>query len=101
MAVTVLALHHHGMPVPPDVTDEEVWDTQTRLATEEGVFCEPAAAVALAGAMKAAREGLVAPDAPVVCLVTGSGFKDPPSVHRMLEGKACPLIDLDEFTRLP
>jgi threonine synthase len=83
------------------VTDEEVWETQGRLAREEGIFCEPAAATALAGALRAAREGRLDPDATVVCVVTGSGFKDPASVLRMLEGTACPLVSLDEFARLP
>ena len=83
------------------VTDEEVWETQARLAKEEGVFCEPAAATALAGALKAAREGYIRGDDPVVCCVTGSGFKDPPSVARMLEGTTCPLVELDEFAGLP
>jgi threonine synthase len=82
------------------VSDEEVWDTQKRLAAEEGIFCEPAAATALAGALKAAREGRIEPEAPVVCCVTGSGFKDPPSVQRMLGGATCPLIEPDEFARL-
>lgn len=83
------------------VTDDEVWEAQARLATEEGVFCEPAAAVALAGALRAAGEGRLDPDAPVVCVVTGSGFKDPPAVERMLAGRACPVVGLDEFARLP
>ncbi len=82
------------------VRDEEVWAAQARLAREEGIFCEPAAATALAGALKAAREGLIAPEANVVCFVTGSGFKDPPSVQRMLGGATCPLIDVAEFRRL-
>lgn len=79
------------------VTDEEVWEAQGRLAREEGVFCEPAAATALAGVLKAVDDGLIEPDAPVVCVVTGSGFKDPPSVQRMLAGATCPVIDLSEF----
>jgi threonine synthase len=83
------------------VSDEDVWRTQARLAREEGVFCEPAAATSVAGALQAAREGRIAPGAIVVCLITGSGFKDPPSVHRMLEGTTCPLIGLDAFARLP
>jgi threonine synthase len=82
------------------VSDDEVWRAQARLAREEGVFSEPAGAVALAGALQAARAGRIEPDATVVCLVTGSGFKDPPSVERMLEGAACPMVDLDEFSRL-
>lgn len=82
------------------VSDEQIWETQARLAREEGVFCEPAAATALAGAIQAAREGRIAPEAVVVCVVTGSGFKDPGSVDRMLEGVSCPMISLDEFSRL-
>ncbi len=65
------------------VSDAEVWECQRRLAHEEGVFCEPAGAVAVAGALKAAREGELPADEPVVCLVTGSGFKDGASIERM------------------
>jgi len=82
------------------VSDDEVWAVQRRLALEEGVFCEPAAATALAGALKAARHGELDPDAVVVCLVTGSGFKDPPSVARLLDGCSAPLVSLAEFERL-
>jgi threonine synthase len=68
------------------VSDEEIWATQSRMAREEGIFCEPAGAAALAGALRAAAAGELDPEALVVCLVTGSGFKDPPSVERMLAG---------------
>lgn len=80
------------------VTDDEVWQAQRRLAREEGIFTEPAGATALAGALRAVREGRLAPDATVVCLVTGSGFKDPASVERMV-GEAAPLVELEEFQR--
>lgn len=76
------------------VTDDAVWQVQARLAREEGIFCEPAGAVALAGALNAAAEGRVHPEATVVCLITGSGFKDSPSVDRMLQDRACPIIDV-------
>lgn len=76
------------------VTDEEVWELQGRLAREEGIFCEPAAAVAVAGALNAVREGIVSPDARVVCLVTGTGFKDAWSVDRMLRHFSCETVDL-------
>ncbi len=65
------------------VSDSEVWEWQARLAREEGIFSEPAGAVALAGAVNAFRAGEIAADQPLVCLVTGSGFKDPASVERM------------------
>lgn len=79
------------------VTDEFVWDTQRRLAKEEGIFCEPAAAVALAGALDAVKRGEIKRDEPVVCAVTGIGFKDPPSIDRMIEGVDCPTIEADQI----
>ena len=75
------------------VTDDQVYDVQQRLAREEGVFCEPAGAVALAGALGARRDNLVRPDAAVVCLVTGSGFKDPQAVERMTASAEVPCLD--------
>jgi threonine synthase len=82
------------------VTDELIWEAQRRLAREEGIFTEPAGATALAGALQAAREGRIAPDAQVVCLVTGTGFKDEASVTRMLEGVEAPLLHLAELERM-
>ena len=79
------------------VKDEQVWATQVRLAREEGIFCEPAGAVATAAAIEAARNGRIRPDASIVCLITGSGFKDPQSVDRMLEGVECPTVSLEEL----
>ncbi len=79
------------------VTDEEVFAAQIRLAREEGIFAEPAGAVALAGALQAARSGAIAPGATVICLVTGSGFKDMTSIERMNVDAPCPTIDLDDL----
>lgn len=81
------------------VTDDEVWDTQRRLAREEGIFSEPAGAVALAGALRAAREGRLALNANIVCMITGSGFKDPHSVELMMAHNDAPLVSLEEFTQ--
>ena len=80
------------------VEDDEVLSVQQRLAKEEGIFCEPAAAVALAGALNAARAGEIEPTAPVVCLVTGAAFKDPPSVDRMVAGIECPTIEVGQIS---
>lgn len=65
------------------VQDEEVWEAQARLAREEGIFCEPAAATPLAGALRAQAEGNLKPG-PVVCVVTGIGFKDLAAIDRMI-----------------
>lgn len=78
------------------VDDEMVWQMQQRLAREEGVFCEPAGAVALAGALQARANDEIADGAKVVCLVTGSGFKDQTSLQRMA-GAACPMLDVDQL----
>jgi len=79
------------------VGDEETWAAQRRLAREEGIFSEPAGAVALAGALKAAANGEVDPDSTIVCLVTGSGFKDATSVGKMNADADCPLITVEEI----
>ena len=55
------------------VSDEEILAAYRLLATEEGVFCEPASAASVAGLL---RHG--AADAErVVCVLTGHGLKDP------------------------
>lgn len=59
------------------VTDDEILDAYRRLAREEGVFCEPASAACVAGVLKLAREGQDLRGQRVVCVITGSGLKDP------------------------
>lgn len=62
------------------VSDEAVWSAQGRMLSEEGIYCEPAGATALAGALRARELGWIADGDEVVCLVTGHGFKDPNSI---------------------
>lgn len=78
------------------VTDDEVWSMHNRLAVEEGLFCEPAGAVALAGAIQCAELGAISRDAVVVCLVTGSGFKDSASLDRLNKDRTCPMVELSQ-----
>jgi threonine synthase len=75
------------------VSDEEVFETQANLARSEGVFSEPAGAVSVAALPHALAEGKIARDQTIVCLITGSGFKDAASVERMSKGGDCPLVD--------
>jgi threonine synthase len=79
------------------VSDEEVWQVQALLAREEGIFCEPAGAVSVAGALKAAATGAVHRDATLVCVVTGSGFKDRPAAERMVQGRDAAAVEPGEF----
>ncbi|HEY9888048.1 MAG TPA: threonine synthase [Candidatus Obscuribacterales bacterium] len=59
------------------ITDEEILAAYRILAAEEGVFCEPASAVSVAGLLKVKDQ--VPPGATVVCVLTGNGLKDPTS----------------------
>jgi threonine synthase len=65
------------------VSDEEILAAYRDLARAEGIFCEPSSATSLAGVRKLVREGrLSAPDAIVVCVLTGSGLKDPATAEQ-------------------
>jgi threonine synthase len=62
------------------VSDGEVFAAQKQLLREEGIWCEPAGATALAGCLRARNEGWIEPGDTVACIVTGHGFKDPDSL---------------------
>ena len=79
------------------VDDQATWAVQQRLSEREGVFAEPAGSIAVAAALQAVEQGIASPDEPLVCLITGSGFKDPKSVQRMNQGRQCPLMNVDEI----
>jgi threonine synthase len=64
------------------VTDDEILDAMRVLARETAVFAEPAASAAVAGLLKAAKEGRVGADESVVVVITGSGLKDVNSAIR-------------------
>lgn len=57
------------------VTDEEILDAYRLLASQEGIFCEPASAASVAGLLKVKDQ--VPTGATVVCVLTGNGLKDP------------------------
>lgn len=57
--------------------DEEILAAQKLLAEKEGVFCEPASATSLAGAVRDVRSGRIPPGSSIVCTLTGHGLKDP------------------------
>jgi threonine synthase len=67
------------------VTDKIVFELQKKLAQQEGIFSEPAGAVALAGLVTAVELNEVNPEDNIVCLITGSGFKDMLSVETHFE----------------
>ena len=58
-----------------DVSDEETLDMQRRLAQTEGLWVGPTGAVPLAVTARLARDGLLDPDAEIVCLSSETGLK--------------------------
>jgi len=57
------------------VSDAQILAAYRDVARLEGIFCEPASAASIAGVRAASEE--LAPDAVVVCVLTGAGLKDP------------------------
>ncbi|MFB0900452.1 MAG: threonine synthase [Dehalococcoidia bacterium] len=59
------------------VTDEEILFAYKKLAKEEGIFGEPACAAPIAGLLKQKKNGYDFKNKSIVCIITGSGLKDP------------------------
>ena len=60
-----------------ECTDAEILGTQRLLAEKEGIWCEPASAASLCGALRDIASGKIAQGSTVVCTLTGNGLKDP------------------------
>ncbi len=65
-----------------ECTDVEILATQRLLSEAEGVFCEPASAASLCGALRDIKSGRIAQGSTVVCTLTGNGLKDPDIVMK-------------------
>ncbi len=59
------------------LSDEDILAAQKLLTEKEGIFCEPASATSLAGAMRDIKNGKIAEGSKIVCTLTGHGLKDP------------------------
>lgn len=58
-------------------TDHEILAAHRMLAQHEGIFCEPASATSLAGALQDLQSGKIPEGSQIVCTLTGNGLKDP------------------------
>ena len=58
-------------------SDDEILAAQKLLAEKEGIFCEPASAISLAGALRDVQTGKIPTASRIVCTLTGHGLKDP------------------------
>ena len=66
-----------------EFSDEEILKTQKLLAEREGIFCEPASAVSVAGAIRDLKSGKIPEGSLVVCTLTGHGLKDPDTAIKL------------------
>ncbi|HEC25771.1 MAG TPA: pyridoxal-phosphate dependent enzyme, partial [bacterium] len=59
------------------VSDEDILEAYSMLASREGIFCEPASAITLAGLIKLNKRGFFKKGDVCVLTLTGHGLKDP------------------------
>ena len=76
------------------VSEVEIAQAKAEIGAE-GIGCEPASAVTLAGLKKLVKQGFVKPDETVVLVLTGNLLKDPDftiDFHRgdLFKGQECP-----------
>jgi threonine synthase len=60
-----------------ECSDQEILHVQKLLAQTEGIFCEPASAIAVGGVLKDLELGRIGEGSTIVCTLTGHGLKDP------------------------
>ncbi len=75
-----------------ECSDEDILAAQKLLAEKEGIFCEPASAAALAGAMRDVNNGKIPEGSKIVCTLTGHGLKDPDTA---IKQSTSPLMTVD------
>jgi threonine synthase len=76
-----------------ELSDEEILVTQRMLAQHEGVFCEPASAASLGGAIRDIKSGKIPEGSKIVCTLTGNGLKDPDTA--IAQCKSSVLLTID------
>jgi threonine synthase len=69
-----------------ECTDTEILAAQKLLTSREGIFCEPASATSVAGALRDIKAGKIPEGSCVVCTLTGHGLKDPDTAIKQCEG---------------
>jgi len=69
------------------VSDREIVEAIRLLAKTEGIFAEPSAAATIAGLKKLTTLGTIGREERIVCVITGSGLKDPSIVERLVDDR--------------
>jgi len=82
------------------VTDEDILNAYSLLGSKEGIFGEPASAASVAGLIKQRRSGVDFSGKRVVCVITGSGLKDPDTAIKSATPPAELPSDLETIERI-
>jgi threonine synthase len=75
-----------------ECSDDQILAAQKLLADKEGLFCEPASAASVAGAMRDIANAKIPAGSCVVCTLTGNGLKDPDTA---IQQSSAPVITID------
>lgn len=75
-----------------ECSDAVILAAQKLLAEREGIFCEPASATSLAGAMMDIQSGKIPEGSKIVCTLTGHGLKDPDIA---IQQSTAPMVTVD------
>ncbi len=82
------------------IPDEVTYQAQSELASGEGLFVEPAAAIVWAAIKADRRNGRLNADEKVVGILTGIGFKDSAALQRMTDDRPLPLIEANDILHI-
>ena len=80
------------------VTDEEILEAYSLIASAEGIFAEPGSCASIAGVKKQVENGMLEKGSTVVAVLTGNGLKDPDTAIDVNADKA--LLSREEFDQL-
>lgn len=75
------------------LSDEEILKAQKLLSQTEGVFCEPASAASIGGALRDIEAGKIPEGSKIVCTLTGNGLKDPDTAISQCQDVSMSTID--------
>jgi threonine synthase len=78
-----------------ECSDGEILAAQKLLTSREGIFCEPASATSLAGALRDIRSGKIPEGSRIVCTLTGHGLKDPDTAIRQCSDDGMLTVDAE------
>ncbi len=78
-----------------ELKDDEILAAQKLLAEQEGVFCEPASAASIGGAIRDIKQGKIAEGSRIVCTLTGNGLKDPDTAIGQCQNVSMSTIDAE------